>query len=119
MAIKSFRDLRVWQQGMELVEQIYVLTRSFPGNEMYGLINQMRRAAVSIPSNIAEGHTRESTAEYLHFLSIAQSSLAELQTQTEISVRLKYANFESAKPTLETTESLAKQIYALRNSLKH
>ena len=81
---KSFRDLRVWQAAMDLVEQVYTLTQMFPKQEMYGLASQMQRAAVSIPSNIAEGHTRAYSKEYLHHLSIARASLAELQTQLEI-----------------------------------
>ena len=80
MEIKSYRDLRVWQAGMDLVVRVYRLTQGFPTHELYGLTSQMRRAAVSIPSNIAEGHTRESSKEYLHHLSIAQGSLAELET---------------------------------------
>jgi four helix bundle protein len=117
MTIQSFRDLRVWQSAMELVEHMYCITEAFPSSEIYGLTNQMRRAAVSIPSNIAEGHTREHTSEYLQFLSVAQSSLAELQTQIEIAVRLKYTTPEQAKQPLSLAESLAKQLYALRNSL--
>ena len=84
MTINNFRDLRVWQSGMELVVQVYRLTQSFPREEQYGLTSQMRRAAVSVPSNIAEGHARESSKEYLNHLSIVQGSLAELQTQIEI-----------------------------------
>src|SRR6185295_19174039 len=90
MAINSFRDLRVWQAGMDLVEKVYLLTQNFPKQEVYGLTSQMQRAAVSIPSNIAEGHTREHSKEYLHHLSMAQASLAELKTQLEIAARLKY-----------------------------
>ena len=82
--VKSYRDLRVWQAAMNLVEQVYRLTRAFPKQETYGFSSQMQRAAVSIPSNIAEGHTREHLKEYLHHLSIAQASLAELETQLEI-----------------------------------
>jgi four helix bundle protein len=94
MTVNSFRDLRVWQAGMDLVETVYRLSESFPAKEMYGLTNQMRRCAVSIPSNIAEGHTREHSKEYLHHISIAQASLAELQTQLEIAARLKYLSDE-------------------------
>ena len=88
MQIKSFRDLRVWQAGIELVLAVYELTSKFPRHEVYGLSSQMQRAAVSVPSNIAEGHTRESTKEYLQHLSIAQASLAELETQLEIAKQL-------------------------------
>lgn len=71
MSVNGFRDLRVWQVGMDLVQAIYQITQAFPSYEMYGLVNQMRRASISIPSNIAEGHTREYTKEYLYHLSIA------------------------------------------------
>jgi len=89
MKITSFRDLRVWQLAMDLVELVYRLTRSFPRNEIYGLASQIQRAAVSVPSNIAEGHTREHTKEYLHHLSMSQASLAELETHLEIAIRLR------------------------------
>ena len=88
--IKSYRDLRVWQGGVDLVTEIYRETQSFPPQEIYGLTNQLRRAAVSVPSNIAEGHAREHTREFLNFISIAQGSFAEMQTQIEIAKRLKY-----------------------------
>ena len=117
MPISSFRDLRVWQYGMELVVQIYQLTQLFPAEERYGLVSQMRRAAVSIPSNIAEGHTRESSKEYLKHLSIAQGSLAELQTQIEIALRLGFATNTDAQQCMELSVALSRQIYALRNAL--
>src|SRR5687768_10236839 len=88
--MKSFRELRIWQAAMDLVEKVYLLTRSVPKQETYGLTSQLQRAAVSIPSNIAEGHAREHLKEYLHHLSMAQASLAELETQLEIALRLKY-----------------------------
>src|SRR5688572_28002115 len=115
--MKSFRELRIWQAAMDLVEKIYLLTRSFPKQEMYGLISQIQRAAVSIPSNIAEGHTREHIKEYLHHLSMAQASLAELETQLEISGRLKYLLQNELNELLIEVNSLGKQMYALRNSL--
>ena len=116
--IKSFRELRVWQQGMELVEEVYRLTERFPGHEVYGLTSQMRRSAVSIPSNIAEGHVREHIKEYLNHLSMAQASLAEIETQIEIAVRLKYVPQEPSKVMLEKSTSLGKQPHALRKALK-
>src|SRR6266481_4327391 len=88
--MKSLRELRVWQKAVDLVEQIYLITQKFPKEETYGLTSQVRRAVVSIASNIAEGHTREHLKEYLHHLSMAQASLAEVETQLEIGVRLKY-----------------------------
>lgn len=117
MKIMSFRDLRVWQLAMELVERVYRLTRSFPRNEIYGLTSQIQRAAVSVPSNIAEGHTREHTKEYLHHLSVAQASLAELETQLEIATRLKYVSSRDSEPIAERVGSLGRQLYALRNAL--
>jgi four helix bundle protein len=117
MTINSFRDLRVWQSGMDLVTQVYRLTQSFPREEQYGLTSQLRRAAVSIPSNIAEGHARESSKEYLNHLSIAQGSLAELQTQVEIAVRLDFIAAETARQTLDVSASLSRQVFALRNAI--
>lgn len=117
MELKSFRDLRVWQLAMELVEIIYRLTQNFPKHEIYGLTSQIQRAAVSVPSNIAEGHTREHTKEFLHHLSMAQASLAELETQLEIALRLKYLATSELEPILERVVSLGKQQYALRNAL--
>ena len=115
--MKSFRELRVWQASMDLVEYVSRLTRSFPKAETYGLMSQIQRAAVSIPSNIAEGHTREHLKEYLHHLSMAQASLAEVETQLEIANRLRYITAEELQSVLESTSALGKQLYALRNSL--
>lgn len=79
--LKSFKDLTVWQRSIELVKEVYKITSSFPRSELYGLIAQMRRAAISIPSDIAEGYKRKNRGEYIHFLSIADASAAELETQ--------------------------------------
>ena len=117
MTINSFRDLRVWQAGMDLVEQVYRLTQMFPKHEVYGLTSQIQRAAVSVPSNIAEGHTREHSKEYLHHLSMAQASLAELETQLEIAARLRYLSPEQVSQALEQVASLGRQLYALHNAL--
>jgi four helix bundle protein len=103
--------------GMELVEQIYRLTQSFPNHEQFGLTSQLRRCAISIPSNIAEGHVREYLKEYLYHISVAQGSLAELQTQVEIAERLSYLPSAQSEQVLNTAESLSRQLYALRNSL--
>jgi len=115
--MKGFRELRVWQAAMDLVEKVYNLTRHFPREETYGLTSQLRRAAISIPSNIAEGHTREHLKEYLHHLSMAQASLAELETQLEIATRLKYVLPKALEHVLSDLTSLGKQMYALRNAL--
>jgi four helix bundle protein len=116
-AIHSFRDLRVWRAGMDLVEAVYRLTESFPKHEIYGLAGQMQRAAVSIPSNIAEGHTRWHGREYLHHLSVAQASLAELETQIEIAARLGYVPADRVGDILDAMTSLSRQLHALRRAL--
>jgi four helix bundle protein len=115
--IRSFRDLRVWQSVIDLVEQIYVATRTFSKHELYGLASQMQRAAVSVPSNIAEGHTRAHSKEYLQHLSIARGSLAELQTQLEIALRLQYCSANDIGRLMTQVDSLGKQLYTLRNAL--
>ena len=87
--IRTFRDLIAWQKAMELVRLIYQVTSQMPESERFGLTNQMRRAAVSIPSNIAEGYARQSLPDYIKFLRTARGSLAELATQFEIAIDLK------------------------------
>jgi four helix bundle protein len=90
MTVKRYNDLIAWQKAMDLVEQIYMITRSFPKEELYGLTSQLRRAAVSIPSNIAEGHCRNGRREFVHHLSIALGSLGEVETQVIVAQRLGY-----------------------------
>ena len=90
MPVKDYRDLIVWQKAMDLVEAIYRTTAAFPREEIYGLTAQMRRAAVSIPSNIAEGNGRNTTRDYLHFLGMAYGSVKEVETQVLIAERLRY-----------------------------
>ena len=102
---------------MDLVERVYETTRSFPKQEVYALCSQMQRAAVSIPSNIAEGPEREHIKEYLHHLSMAQASLAELETQLDISLRLGYIQTEQFNQFFDFTQSLGRQLRSLRNSL--
>ncbi|HEX6513515.1 MAG TPA: four helix bundle protein [Chloroflexota bacterium] len=114
----GYRDLRVWQAGIDLVELIYRATNDFPPSEVYGRSSQMRRAAVSIPSNIAEGHARDHLAEYIHHLSIAQGSLAEVTTQVEIAIRLTYLTSEEAAELLNQLESLGKQLHKLHTSMR-
>ena len=113
MAVKSYRELVVWQKGMDLVELIYRLTRRFPKEDMYGLTSQIRKAAVSIPSNIAEGQGSRTTAEFLRFLSIASGSLKEVETQVLIACRLGYAHKDSTTEAL----NLAAEIGRLTNAL--
>jgi len=115
--IRSFRDLRIWQVAMVLAERVYTMSRDFPKDETYGLRAQLRRAVISVPSNIAEGHTRSHTKEYLNHLSIAQGSLAETQCQLEIAMRLGYVASRQIQEILEMCEVLAKQMHSLRNAL--
>ncbi len=89
---KSFKDLIVWQKSYQLVKEIYQLTKSFPKDEIYGLSQQMRRSAISIPSNIAEGYGRQFSKEYKQFLSIAYGSICELETQYLLVVDLRFSN---------------------------
>jgi four helix bundle protein len=103
---------------MSLVESVYRLTASLPMEENYGLKSQLRRASVSIPSNIAEGQSRASTKEFLNHLSMAQASLAEVETQVEISVRLKYLAAAQVASAVSDIQKLGKQLHALRNSLE-
>jgi four helix bundle protein len=117
VAVQTFRDLRVWQVGMDLVVGVYELTKALPKSETYGLSSQIQRAAVSVPANIAEGHTRHSLREYLHFLSIARASLAEVATYIELIERLSYAPPERTGDMLERALSLNRQLLALRDSL--
>lgn len=119
MAVRSFRDLIAWQKGMELVEAVYSLTRSFPSDERFGLTLQVRRAAVSIPSNIAEGQARKATPDFIRFLRIAQGSLAEVATQVQIASRLGFISDTSAHDeVLREAESLERILHALIRSLE-
>ncbi len=103
---------------MELVVEVYRLLPQFPSVETYGLAAQLRRSSVSIPSNIAEGFRRESTREYLHYLSIAQGSLAEIETQIELARRLGYLNPADHAPVVALSSSVGKQLFSLRNALR-
>ncbi len=95
--VNSYKDLLVWQQAIDLTVNIYALTSNFPKSELFGLASQIQRAAISVPSNIAEGHARDSTKEYLRFISIALGSLAEVETQLVIANKLQFLNDEMMK----------------------
>ena len=99
--IKDFRDLDIWKKGIEIVKDIYNIVEKFPKQEFYGLVSQIQRSAVSIPSNVAEGFNRFHNKEYKQFLYIALGSCAELETQIEIASELKYINNEKKKNILE------------------
>ncbi len=113
MKLQSYKELIVWQKSMDLVEKIYLLTKLFPKEELFGLVMQMRRAVVSIPSNIAEGYARRSHKEYLQFYSISYGSALELETQLEIAKRLKFALSESFATSERLLEEVCKMLYAM------
>jgi four helix bundle protein len=115
--IKSCRDLRVWQKGMDIAESCYLITRQLPKEEIYGMTSQIRRASASIPANIAEGYGREYRAEYVHFLRIAQGSLKELETHVLLSIRVKLATSEAINPVLTECDSLGRMLHSLIRSL--
>jgi four helix bundle protein len=117
MAVKNYRELIVWQKAMDLVEAIYRETAGFPKEETYGLTIQLRRAAVSIPSNIAEGQGRRSTRDFLRFLSIANGSLREVETQITIARRLNYIQEERETVIFEMTSEVARLLHGLIRSL--
>jgi four helix bundle protein len=118
MSVNSFRDLTVWQLAMEVTEQVYRLTAEFPKSETYGLSSQMRRSAVSIPSNIAEGQGRDSTKEFLHFLAIAFGSICELETQLLLANRFSYLSDNDLQSVLTTLTSTSKTTRSLQKALK-
>jgi four helix bundle protein len=111
--IRSYRDLKVWQEAMTLAEDSYRFSAEFPREEMYGLISQIRRAVVSIPANIAEGYGRNSPGSYVTFLHNAQGSLKELETHLILSQRLKFGSFEAAAQLLARCESIGGMLVGL------
>src|SRR4051812_16278340 len=102
LVVRNYRDFLVWQKGIDLVESIYVATENWPKTEIYALTGQIRRAAISVPSNIAEGQGRAGTKEYLHHLSIARGSLFEVETQLILAQRLGYLQKHTAETLLAT-----------------
>jgi four helix bundle protein len=113
---KSFKDLIVWQKSYRLVLEVYKITKAFPSSEIYSLTQQIRRAAISLPSNIAEGYGRKHNAEYQQFLSIAYASLLELETQYLLAIDLKYINNNEIIENLlkEVGSMLYRMIYPIR-----
>jgi len=113
---QSFRDLIVWQKAYKLTLEVYNITKDFPKNETYGLAQQMRRAAISIPSNIAEGYGRKHQAEYKQFLSMAYGSLLELETQYQLAIDLQYLNKNG---TLENLfKEVGSMLYRMLNPIR-
>jgi four helix bundle protein len=117
MSSKGYQDLEVWQKAMDLVVMCYEATRDFPKSEVYGLASQLQRAAVSIPANIAEGRERKHSKEFVQHLSIAYSSLAELETHIQIAQRLGYIGPDKTKPLLEITAEIGRMVNGLRKSI--
>jgi len=116
--IQSFRDLQVWQRSMELTVAIYRLTQSFPREEMFGLTSQLRRCAVSIPSNIAEGQGRLNTREFRQFLDVARGSVCEVQTQLEIARRLGLGDAQLRDEAEGLSHEVGKMIFTIIGKLK-
>ena len=116
--ITSFRDLEVWQMGIDVTVRVYRVTCTLPAEEKFGLMSQMRRAAVSVPANIAEGWARDHTAEYLRHLSIARGSLAELETHLVIAVELDYVKESRMRELNGAIEQLGRKLNTLQQALR-
>lgn len=115
--VGSYRDLLVWQKGIELVKEVYRITTIFPSDERFGIVSQMRRAAISVPSNIAEGQARNTTGEFVQFLSHAEGSVAELDTQLTLSLELGYCSESNVAHIVELVLDLKRMLNALRRKL--
>ncbi len=115
--VKSYKDLTVWQKSMDMVVDVYALTKSFPHSEVFGLASQMQRAAVSIPSNVAEGCERGTQGDFARFLSIASGSVAELETQILVATRLGYLSPEATTPVLSLCDETGKMLRVLRKTV--
>jgi four helix bundle protein len=111
--INSYRDLKVWQEGMDLAEECYRLTRRFPQEEMYGITSQIRRAAVSVPANIAEGYGRDSRGEFVQFLRVAQGSLKEVETHLLLAQRIGYLSPDETGPMLIRADRMGRMLRSL------
>jgi four helix bundle protein len=118
MKSQSYRDLLVWQKSIALCTEVYKACESFPKSELYGLSDQMKRAAVSISSNIAEGQARQHAREFIHFLSVANGSLAELDTQRIIAEQLNFIGLESSTNLEKSITEVRKMLYALATKIK-
>lgn len=118
LSIRSYQDLEVWQRGMQLAEEVYRLTQKFPNAELFGLTSQIRRAAASVPANMAEGWARQRTAEFQHFLRIAQGSLREVETHLLLAQRVEVCNPQAAAAPMETIQVLSRQLVTLQRRLR-
>ena len=118
MEVKSYKDLLVWQKAMDMTSLVYSVTAELPVDERFGLISQARRAAVSVPANLAEGHRRASTKDYLRFVSIAAGSLAELETLIELAVRLYSIQSSSLEELVSSADEVGRMVRGLQQSLE-
>jgi four helix bundle protein len=118
MTLKRFNDLQVWQKAVNFAVQLYAFTRDFPKEEIYGFTSHVRRAAVSIPSNIAEGHSRNTTGDFLRFLSMAQGSCSEVETQLFIARQLNYLSQANYDQLLDRLSEIGRMLSGLETSLK-
>jgi four helix bundle protein len=119
MKTRQFRDLLVWQRSMRLAEEIYAATSNFPKEEIFGLASQLRRAAVSVPSNIAEGHGRDTGKSFALFLNQARGSLYEVETQLELARNLRMIQPETATNLLATAAEIGRMLHGLRAAVRH
>ena len=117
MKTQSYKDLVVWQKGIALAKIVYRLTQNFPPEEKFGLVAQIRRSAVSIPSNIAEGQARRTTGEFIQFISNAEGSVAELDTQLILSMELGFCDSSNAAAAFELVDELRRMLNVLRRKL--
>ena len=114
---QSYRDLIAWQKAVDMVEAVYCASKAFPDHEPYALTRQLHRAAISVPSNIAEGHSRFSQRDFRHFLRQSRGSLAEVETQLELACRLGYIHGDELRPLIQRTDEVSRVLTGLINSL--
>ena len=117
--VESFRDLVVWQKAIDLSQRIYIITQRFPKEEMFGITSQIRKAVVSIASNIAEGHGRNTTGEYIHFVGISKGSFCELETQLTISRRIGFLTEETLNDLMNDCAHIGRLLNGLIHSLQN
>lgn len=117
MDVRSYRDLQVWQKAMLFAEAVYGMTAGFPKEELYGLCSQLRRAVVSVPSNIAEGSSHRSTQEFIRYVNIASGSLAEIETQLMLAGKLQFIQREPLEELLNQSQEISRMLFYLQKSL--
>lgn len=115
--VEDYKNLIVWQRSMELAEEVYWLVKKLPKEELFALSDQIRRAVISIPSNIAEGYERDSTKEYIHFLSIAKGSKAELETQLLLCTKIHYLDNSDIEKSISLIQEIGKMLNSLQKHL--